>query len=100
MNSEILSVYAGWLIDGSGDAVQSKLKLDMVNGTIQSMRKISDPVPDFAKLDVPVLDLSDCTLFTRANRLPCPPGHVAHCLCEFNNRFMAKCPDDDAVVIA
>ena len=62
MNSQILSVYAGWLIDGSGDAFQSKLKLDMVDGTIQSIRKISDPVPDSAKLDIPVLDLSDCTL--------------------------------------
>jgi imidazolonepropionase-like amidohydrolase len=62
MNNENLSIYAGWLIDGSGEAVQSKLNLDLVNGTIQSIRKMADPVPNPAKSDIPVLDFSDCTL--------------------------------------
>jgi adenine deaminase len=29
MNSEILSIDPGWLIDGRGDAVQAKIKLDI-----------------------------------------------------------------------
>jgi imidazolonepropionase-like amidohydrolase len=62
MSNEMISIHAGWLIDGSGDAVQSKIQLGLENGTIQSIRKITEPVSNSAKLDVPVLDLSGCTL--------------------------------------
>ena len=62
MRNEIISIHAGWLIDGSGDGVQSKTRLGLENGTIQSVRKMTGPVPNSTKPDMPVLDLSGCTL--------------------------------------
>ncbi len=35
-----LSILAGWLIDGSGAPIQRKVRLDLDNGSIQSVRKI------------------------------------------------------------
>lgn len=35
MRNEMIFIHAGWLIDGSGDAVQSKMRLGLENGTIQ-----------------------------------------------------------------
>jgi imidazolonepropionase-like amidohydrolase len=62
MRNEIMSIHAGWLIDGSGAAVQSQMRLGLENGVIQSVRKITEPMPDSTKRDMPVLDLSGCTL--------------------------------------
>lgn len=62
MRNEIISIHAGWLIDGSGDGVQSKMRLGLENGTIQSIRKMNEPVPNSTKPEMPVLDLSGCTL--------------------------------------
>jgi len=58
----MMSIHAGWLIDGSGDAAQSNMRLGLKNGTIQSIGKMTEPVPNFIKPDMPVLDLSGCTL--------------------------------------
>jgi len=40
MRNEIMSIHAGWLIDGSGTAVQSQMRLGLENGTIQTAREI------------------------------------------------------------
>ena len=39
MRNEIMSIHAGWLIDGSGAAVQPKMRLGLKNGVIQSVRE-------------------------------------------------------------
>ena len=62
MRNEIMSIHAGWLIDGSGEGIQSKMRLGLENGTVQSIRKMTEPVPNSTKPDMPVLDLSGCTL--------------------------------------
>jgi imidazolonepropionase-like amidohydrolase len=62
MRDEFVSIHAGWVIDGSGGAIQSNMRLDLVNGTIRSVRKMTRPVPDSSRPHMPLLDLSDCTL--------------------------------------
>ena len=62
MRNETISIHAGWLIDGSGAAIQHKIYLGLKNGVIRSIRKMRRPVPDSTQPDLPVLDLSDCTL--------------------------------------
>ena len=62
MGNDNNSIHAGWLIDGSGGGVHSKMRLGLENGTIKSIRKMTEPVPNSIKLERPVLDLSGCTL--------------------------------------
>ncbi|MGW8302248.1 MAG: amidohydrolase family protein [Desulfobacterales bacterium] len=62
MRDEFVSIHAGWVIDGSGGAIQSNMRLGITNGTIRSVRKMTQPVPDSTRADMPLLDLSDCTL--------------------------------------
>ena len=62
MRNKIISIYAGWLIDGSGDGVQSKMRIGLENGTIQSIRKMTATAPNSTKPEMPDLDLSGCTL--------------------------------------
>jgi hypothetical protein len=50
MQNEILSINAGWLIDGSGARVQSNMRLILENGSIRSIPKINEPVPDSLRL--------------------------------------------------
>ena len=59
---EMISIQAGWLIDGSGAAAQHNMRLDHKNGTIRSIRKLTATMPDSTQPDMQVLDLSDCTL--------------------------------------
>jgi len=59
---EMIYIQAGWLIDGSGTAVQHNMRLEHKNGTIRSIRKLTAPVPDSTQPDIQVLDLSDYTL--------------------------------------
>ncbi|MBW2481313.1 MAG: amidohydrolase family protein [Deltaproteobacteria bacterium] len=62
MGNEIVSIHAGWLIDGGGAAAQSGIQLSLKDGIIRSVRKIPPNVADIAGSDIPVLDFSDCTL--------------------------------------
>jgi imidazolonepropionase-like amidohydrolase len=62
MRNKIISIYAGWLIDGSGDGVQSKMRIGLENGTIQSIRKMTATALNSTKPEMPDLDLSGCTL--------------------------------------
>ncbi len=62
MRNNPIYIHAGCLIDGSGAAVQRKMRIGLHNGIIQSIRKITEPLPPSAKKEASVLDLSDCTL--------------------------------------
>ena len=62
MRDEFVSIHVGWVIDGSGGAIQSNMQLGLINGAIRSVRKMTQPVPDSTQPDMPLLDLSDCTL--------------------------------------
>ncbi len=62
MFNKNISIFAGWLIDGSGAAVQPKMRLDLEDGIIQSVRKMTAYGPDSNKADSSDLDLSGCTL--------------------------------------
>ena len=62
MLDQNISIYAGWLIDGSGTAAQHKMRLDLEAGIIQSVRKMSPDGPDSTTLNPSSLDLSDCTI--------------------------------------
>jgi imidazolonepropionase-like amidohydrolase len=57
-----LSILAGWLIDGSGAPIQRKVRLDLDNGSIQSVRKIPAHDPDSKKANRSDLDLSGFTI--------------------------------------
>jgi imidazolonepropionase-like amidohydrolase len=62
MLNKMMSILAGWLIDGSGAAVQEKMRIDLFNGIIQSIRKITPPLPPAVKTGASVIDLSECTV--------------------------------------
>lgn len=62
MRNEMIYILAGWLIDGSGAAVQKKMRIEVVNGIIQSIGKMTQPLPPSAQTGGSVLDLSECTL--------------------------------------
>jgi imidazolonepropionase-like amidohydrolase len=59
---EMISIQAGWLIDGYSAAVQHNMRLDHKNGTIRTIRKLTATMPDSTQPNMQVLDLSDCTL--------------------------------------
>lgn len=62
MGNKNISILAGWLIDGSGAAAQHRMRIELANGRIRSIGKLSGDLSDYAKGDRTVLDLSDCTL--------------------------------------
>ena len=62
MRNDITCIHAGWLIDGSGAAVQKKMQIDVSNGRVQSVCKIAQLLLPSSETDASVLDLSDCTL--------------------------------------
>ena len=62
MCDEMVFIHAGWLIDGSGAAVQRQKRVGLQNGVIRSICKMTEPLPDYAKSGESVLDLCDCTL--------------------------------------
>jgi len=62
MFNKNISIFAGWLIDGSGAAAQHNLRLDLEDGIIQTVCKMTSQDPDLKKLNQPVLDLAGCTL--------------------------------------
>ena len=62
MFNKNISIFAGWLIDGSGAAAQHNLRLDLEDSIIQTVSKMTSQDPDLKKLNQPVLDLAGCTL--------------------------------------
>ena len=62
MGKQITDIDAGWLIDGSGNAVQRRMRISLQNGMIRSIRKHTAHRPDGAEGRGSILDLSDCTV--------------------------------------
>ncbi len=62
MREKSVILQVGWLIDGSGAAVQSNMRIGLHNGIIRSIRTITEPLPATAESEVAILDLSNCTL--------------------------------------
>ena len=62
MSHEKVIIKAGWLIDGSGAAVQKDVQFTLDNRVIRSIQKISGPASDLEKSPEPTIDLSECTV--------------------------------------
>jgi hypothetical protein len=62
MCEKIDTIHAGWLIEGSGQAAKSQMKIGMQNGIIRSIGKLRQPLPHEPETAGSLLDLSDCAL--------------------------------------
>ena len=62
MCHENIIIRAGWLIDGSGAAVQKDVQFICTDGAIRSIQEIPEPVSGFEKSAGSFLDFSDCTV--------------------------------------
>lgn len=62
MNIKYVAIHAGWLIDGSGHAAKSQMKIGLQNRIIDSIGKQRKPLTHEPEAAESVLDLSDWTL--------------------------------------
>jgi imidazolonepropionase-like amidohydrolase len=62
MSEKNVTIHAGWLIDGSGAAATSRMKIGLQNGIVRSIGKQRVPLPHDPEAAESVLDLSECTL--------------------------------------
>jgi imidazolonepropionase-like amidohydrolase len=62
MTEKYVTIHAGWLIDGSGQAAKSRMKIGLQNGIIHSIGKQKRPLTREPEAAGALWDLSDCTL--------------------------------------
>ena len=62
MRDEIAIIKAGWLIDGSGAAIQKDVQLTIENGMIRSIQKMAVPEAGRETTAGHFMDLSECTV--------------------------------------
>ena len=62
MRDEIVSIKAGWVIDGSGAGIKKNAQIISSNGVIQAIQKYRVPTANHTKTTDSVIDVSECTV--------------------------------------
>ncbi len=62
MRDELVSIQAGWLIDGSGTGIKKNAQIICRNGVIEVIQKNRAPAAKRAKTTESIIDVSECTV--------------------------------------
>ena len=62
MRDELVSIQAGWLIDGSGAGIKKNAQIISRNGVIEVIQKNRVPTANHTKTTNSIIDVSECTV--------------------------------------